>query len=550
MLWASDAVYVQKDSWSETLLATRANYQQWQSARHAAGELALDAWYATNPMKSSFDDALFPEQGVDLDSRDENNRRQWRKRTAWIDGVAHNLPGEDHAATYLFRAITAASDTVITVGLGSDDGVALWLNGELLLSRDVPRVAAPNQDMVKLPLRAGKNELLMKIYNRTGGHGFYFAVADDPAFPIWQMIAHAYPEETTMATRDIAGGAPQTLLSDPDGLRQVPDMIERALRGVEPYDAALRAELAVLKDGNAPYDDARWLDLYVKAGKARESAAALRLLNPEALRRSIEHLITAYGGAYPKGKEYLSRLDAIEAAMPALAEKMGRQPDAAAEIGGIAAFAREALLANPLLDFEQILLVKRGEGQLGLPQNWQGNCSLPRRGYDNEIALLDMNNPDGELKTVFRPERDVFVGDVDLHFDAEKMLFSMPAVRDRWQIWEVGMDGSGLRQVTPGEEPDVDNYDACYLPDDRIIFGSTRIFQGIPCVGGADTVANLFRMDNDGGNARQLCFDQDHNWCPTVMNDGRVLFTRWEYSDTPHYFSRLLFSMNPDGTNQ
>jgi len=34
------------------------------------------------------------------------------------------------------------------------------------------------------------------------------------------------------------------------------------------------------------------------------------------------------------------------------------------------------------------------------------------------------------------------------------------------------------------------------------------------------------------------------------MNDGRLLYTRWEYTDTPHSNTRLLFTMNPDGTRQ
>jgi len=57
-------------------------------------------------------------------------------------------------------------------------------------------------------------------------------------------------------------------------------------------------------------------------------------------------------------------------------------------------------------------------------------------------------------------------------------------------------------------------------------------------------------MDPDGTNIRRLCYDQDHDWCPAVTNDGRVMFTRWEYSDTPHYFTRVVMRMNPDGTNQ
>ena len=139
---------------------------------------------------------------------------------------------------------------------------------------------------------------------------------------------------------------------------------------------------------------------------------------------------------------------------------------------------------------------------------------------------------------------------MNLDFDAGKLLFSMPGKQDRWQVWEIKADGSGLRQVTPGDEPDVDNYDPCYLPDGRIIFSFDRAFQGVPCVGGSDTVANLCLMNADGTGIRQLCFDQDHDWCPTVLNNGRVLYTRWEYSDTPHYFTRLLFHMNPDGTGQ
>jgi len=294
----------------------------------------------------------------------------------------------------------------------------------------------------------------------------------------------------------------------------------------------------------------------------KDRPAELRPINLPALRMAIEDLMGAFGSRYHGSQQYLERLAQLERRLGEIETALHKgDRSVAGQIPGLVQDFRrlqqEALLANPLLDFDRLLLVKRAvagdqkrQRHLGLPQNWQGNCALPKTGYDNEIAILSPLRPDGKLTTLYRPDGDRFVGDVDLHFDAEKMLFSMPASKGRWQIWEIRADGTGLRQVTPGDEPDVDNYDACYLPDGRIIFGSTRCFHGVPCVGGGDTVANLCTINNDGSGIRQLCFDQDHDWCPTVLNDGRVLYTRWEYSDAPHYFTRLLFHMNPDGTNQ
>ncbi|MCY3020103.1 MAG: SUMF1/EgtB/PvdO family nonheme iron enzyme, partial [Planctomycetota bacterium] len=201
-------------------------------------------------------------------------------------------------------------------------------------------------------------------------------------------------------------------------------------------------------------------------------------------------------------------------------------------------------------DFDKLLVVKRNPKQLGLPQNWQGNCALARNGYDNQIAVLSPVGPQGKLTTLLKPAKGEFVGDINLHFDGDKMLFSMPGPNNRWQCFEMKADGTGLRQVTTSEYPDIDNYYPCYLPDGRIIFSSTGCFHGVPCVGGANWVANLFIQDADGKNMRQLCFDQDHDWYPVVMNDGRVLYTRWEYSDTAHYFTRILMRMNPDGSGQ
>ncbi len=272
-----------------------------------------------------------------------------------------------------------------------------------------------------------------------------------------------------------------------------------------------------------------------------------------ALRMGIEDLIETFGDKYARGAEFLARLKKIDKPTPA----------------EFNALKREALLANPLLDFKRLLLIRRRIGKhatrfdggmwgfnsrsLGIPDTGSGNTILPRSGFDNEIATLSPRNANEALETIYKPKTSVFVGDVDLHWNAAKMLFSSLDAKGRWQVFEIGASGEPLRQVTDGKHADVDNYDACYLPDGGIIFGSTRSFQRVPCRSTLQTpITLLYRMDADGNekSIRQLTFDQDHNWCPTVLPDGRVMYLRWEYSGIPHGASRILFHMNPDGSGQ
>ncbi len=261
-------------------------------------------------------------------------------------------------------------------------------------------------------------------------------------------------------------------------------------------------------------------------------SASIRTSTPESLRAAIEDLTKTFGAKYPKGAEYLKRLDTLKAGDKAALE----------------ALAAEALLANPLLDFDKLIV--RRTTNLGLPSNWQSNSSVRGGKYDNEIATLSPVKPSGKLTTVHRPERTGdFVGDIDLHFDAKKMIFSRSQPTG-WDICEVNADGSGLRKLPLIETKGVNNYDACYLPDDNIIFTSTAAITGVPCVGGSSHVTNMYRLETKTGAIRRLTFEQDHDWYPAMMNSGRVMYLRWEYSDISHAYSRILFTMNPDGTDQ
>ncbi len=269
---------------------------------------------------------------------------------------------------------------------------------------------------------------------------------------------------------------------------------------------------------------------------------------PEALVRSIRNILRTRPSEYPNGREYLRQAEAYAGQWSDILERFEQDdPDAIRSMEQWNRLKYDALVAdNPYVDFDEILVVlSRG---VPLPSNWLGTHTLRPRGHSNRIARLNLRN--GVVTDVYQPEGGAFLGEMDLHYDAGKLLFTSVASNHVFQVMEVGVDGTGLRQVSSMAEAGIHNYGGVYLPNEKIIFSSTAPLIGVPCIGGGELVPNLYLMDPDGGNVRQLTFDQDASWYPTVLPDGKVMYLRWEYTDLMHYYSRIMMTMNPDGSNQ
>ncbi len=114
-----------------------------------------------------------------------------------------------------------------------------------------------------------------------------------------------------------------------------------------------------------------------------------------------------------------------------------------------------------------------------------------------------------------------------------------------FHLFEINADGSGLKQLTFG---DFDDLDPIYLPDGHIMFSTTRGHTYVRC--GPDFPAYILaRCDADGKNIYIISQNSEPDYLPSLLNDGRVVFSRWEYTDKEQKRVQSLWTVNPDGTN-
>ncbi|MDG2291317.1 MAG: PSD1 and planctomycete cytochrome C domain-containing protein [Phycisphaerales bacterium] len=110
----------------------------------------------------------------------------WDLKPEYIDATTHAFDTAAPAAHYLRRTIQSPTDRVLRISLGSDDGLDVILNGERVHENNTPRGAGPDQDTVDLALRAGANELILRIDNYGGASGFYYR-------PVSESVAGGSP---------------------------------------------------------------------------------------------------------------------------------------------------------------------------------------------------------------------------------------------------------------------------------------------------------------------------------------------------------------------
>jgi len=263
--------------------------------------------------------------------------------------------------------------------------------------------------------------------------------------------------------------------------------------------------------------------------------------------------------------------------------------------GRALALRRRIALANPLLNFDEILFLKRhralfdhmcdqyygmtarpGGGLYVLKHPWsaqpevrdvlagatvanrrlKGQALTGGPGTSAGLQVDGMGNlggPESEGGSFLSP---------DLSYDGRTILFAyveckggraqrfhLDHAQGHWDegrcyhVFKVNADGSGLEQLTDGTFND---FDPCWLPNGRIAFISERRGGYLRC-GRACPTYTLFDMDDDGGDLRCLSFHETNEWHPSVANDGMILFTRWDYVDRHGCTAHMPWTITPDG---
>ncbi|TKJ38642.1 MAG: hypothetical protein CEE38_02765 [Planctomycetes bacterium B3_Pla] len=233
---------------------------------------------------------------------------------------------------------------------------------------------------------------------------------------------------------------------------------------------------------------------------------------------------------------------------------------------------RRIALSNPLLDFDKILFIERHRATFNhMCDQYYGINILPGGG----IHVL--SDPFGENPQV----RDVLADSVvqrgrlkgrrltdgsflspDLSYDGKTIVFAYVECkgdrdhrhhtdpsRGHWNeqrcyhVFKVNVDGSGLEQLTDGTWND---FDPCWLPNGRVAFISERRGGYLRC-GRVCPTYTLHDMNPDGSDVRCLSMHETNEWHPSVTNDGRIIYTRWDYVDRHGCTAHLPWITTPDG---
>ncbi len=168
-----------------------------------------------------------------------------------------------------------------------------------------------------------------------------------------------------------------------------------------------------------------------------------------------------------------------------------------------------------------------------------------RKAWREGTKLCRLNLATRKVITLLEDARGG-IRDPQVHYDGNKILFAYrKGGTENYLLYEISVDGSGLRQITTGQ---FDDFEPSYLPDGNIVFVSSRCKRWVNCWLTQVAVLNL--CGPNGENLHAISSNNEQDNTPWPLSDGRIIYTRWEYVDRSQVDYHHLWVANPDGTSQ
>ena len=266
----------------------------------------------------------------------------------------------------------------------------------------------------------------------------------------------------------------------------------------------------------------------------RHGAQRITLPETKTVRRITLRFTASYGGSNPGASEIMVFAEAVPEKVLATLHRAIYQNPLADEAASEKALAE---LASGAMGFDSLVLVQRQA------LNPSHVYTYHVEGLKNGGGLYTYNLKSETLKRLVDASAGVIL-DCTLAYDGRRILFSWKRdMQSPFQIWRINIDGSDLKCIIDHES---NNMNACQLPDGGIAFISDRKPAFAYCWTSTSPV--LYRADAGGGNVIKLSANYLTDFTPSIMRDGRILFSRWEYVDRPAIPIQSLWAINPDGT--
>ena len=288
-------------------------------------------------------------------------------------------------------------------------------------------------------------------------------------------------------------------------------------------------------------------------------------VNTAALRLAIEDNIKAFGAKYPDGRRYLKELADLEKKQID-ARETGTPEGMQGLHEALTALRRRAMLAHPALKFDKLIF---GTQVFRIMSSYTGQKLSMKSRPGGNICVLSPVSPDGKVTELVPELSGGSFGRFNLSFDATRIAFCYGKVGGHFRIYEIDIDpktgrragGKSPRQLTFSCDLEAEtmkryagthcaegfeDMDPCYLPNGKIMFVSTRSQRSVLC--NPTTVTTLHVMDADGKNMVCISRGQVNELDPRVLDDGRVVYMRWEYVDKGFGNVQSLWAVRPDGS--